>query len=82
MISDRPAGTGVIIVTLLLAALLEVIPLPASIDWVRPEWMLLVLVYWVLSLPHRIGVLWGSITTCWWAPRWGSGGWPRRWAPS
>ena len=59
MISDRPAGTGVIIVTLLLAALLEVVPLPASIDWVRPEWMLLVLVYWVLSLPHRIGVLWG-----------------------
>ena len=59
MISDRPAGTGVIIVTLLLAALLEVIPLPASIDWVRPEWMLLVLVYWVLSLPPRIGVLWG-----------------------
>ena len=35
MVSDRPAGTGVIIVTLLLAALLEVIPLPASIDWIR-----------------------------------------------
>ena len=59
MVSDRPAGTGVIIVTFLLAALLEVIPLPASIDWIRPEWMLLVLVYWVLVLPHRIGVLWG-----------------------
>lgn len=59
MIHDRPAGTGVIVVTLLLAALLEVVPLPDSINWVRPEWMLLVLVYWVLELPSRVGVLWG-----------------------
>ena len=59
MRDDRPAGTGVIIVTLLLAALLEVVPLPEAVNWVRPEWMLLVLIYWVLSLPRRIGVLWG-----------------------
>jgi len=59
MIHDRPAGTGVIVVTLLIAALLEVVPLPESVNWVRPEWMLLVLVYWVLELPSRIGVLWG-----------------------
>ncbi|MCG8392937.1 MAG: rod shape-determining protein MreD [Pseudomonadales bacterium] len=59
MVNDRPAGTGVIIVTLLIAALLEVIPMPDSLDWVRPEWMLLVLVYWVLEVPGRIGVLWG-----------------------
>lgn len=56
--NDRPAGTGVILVSLFLAALLEVIPLPDTLNWVRPEWMLLVLVYWVLALPHRIGVLW------------------------
>ena len=59
MMHDRPAGTGVIIVTLLIAALLEVVPLPDSVNWVRPEWILLVLVYWVLELPSRIGVLWG-----------------------
>lgn len=57
--SERPAGTGVILVTLVVAALLEVVPLSDNLDWVRPEWLLLVLLYWILSLPHRIGVLWG-----------------------
>ena len=59
MRSDRPSGTGVIIVSLLIAALLEVVPFPEAINWIRPEWMLLVLVYRVLALPRRIGVLWG-----------------------
>ena len=59
MRGDRPSGTGGIIVSLLIAALLEVVPLPEALNWVRPEWMLLVLVYWVLALPRRIGVLWG-----------------------
>ncbi|EKF74162.1 rod shape-determining protein MreD [Alcanivorax hongdengensis A-11-3] len=57
--NDRPAGTGVILVTFFVAALLEVIPMPGQLDWVRPEWLLLVLIYWVLVLPQRIGVLWG-----------------------
>lgn len=57
MNNERPAGTGVILVTFVVAALLEVIPLNQTLDWVHPEWMLLVLLYWVLSLPHRIGVL-------------------------
>lgn len=56
---NRSAGTGVILVSLFLAALLEVVPLPEPFDWLRPEWLLMMLVYWVLTLPHRIGVLWG-----------------------
>lgn len=59
MNNERPAGTGVILVTFLVAALLEVVPLGETLNWVRPDWMLLVLLYWVLALPHRIGVLWG-----------------------
>ena len=43
MNNERPAGTGVILVTFVVAALLEVIPLNQTLDWVRPEWMLLVL---------------------------------------
>ncbi|MDX1802889.1 MAG: rod shape-determining protein MreD [Alcanivorax sp.] len=57
--SDRPAGTGIILVTLFVAALLEVIPMPGRLDWVRPEWLLMVLIYWVLAVPGRVGVLWG-----------------------
>lgn len=62
MLSEQRAsasGTPVIIVTLLLAAWLEVLPLPEMLDGLRPEWLCLALIYWILALPHRIGVLWG-----------------------
>lgn len=63
MLSDpgvgRSAGTPVILITLLLAALLEVLPLPRVLDSFRPEWIALVLIYWIIALPHRIGVFWG-----------------------
>lgn len=55
----RSAGTPVVIVTFLLAAWLEVLPLPEMLDQARPEWMALVLIYWVIALPHRMGVFWG-----------------------
>ena len=56
---NRSAGTPVIIVTLFIAAWLQVLPLPEILDLGRPEWLTLVLLYWVIALPHRIGVLWG-----------------------
>ena len=61
MSKEKPAGTGVILVTLFLAGLLEVVPLPEDLNWLRPDWLLLVLMYWVLALPHRVGVLWGFV---------------------
>ena len=53
-----PAGTLVILFTLALAALLEVMPLPDMLDPGRPLWITMVLVYWVIALPHRVGVFW------------------------
>lgn len=53
------SGTPVIIVTLILAGWLELLPLPEMLDRLRPEWLCLAMVYWILALPHRIGVLWG-----------------------
>ena len=61
MSKEKPAGTGVILATLVLAGLLEVVPLPEDLNWLRPDWLLLVLMYWVLALPHRVGVLWGFV---------------------
>lgn len=55
----RASGTGIIIVTLLLAALLDVMPWPDTLAWFRPQWLVLVLIYWVLALPERVGVFWG-----------------------
>jgi rod shape-determining protein MreD len=55
----RASGTPVILITFLAAAFLEVVPLPEVLDALRPEWMALTLIYWVIALPHRIGVFWG-----------------------
>lgn len=42
--------------TLLLAAVLTILPLPNAIEWFKPQWMLLTLVFWVTTNPHRIGL--------------------------
>ena len=55
----RASGTPVIVATFVIAAWLEVLPLPEVLDVLRPEWMALVLIYWVIALPQRIGVFWG-----------------------
>ena len=46
----------VFIITLLAALMLEAMPLPESLVWYRPEWALLVILYWVIALPFRVGV--------------------------
>ncbi|MFK7829141.1 MAG: rod shape-determining protein MreD [Congregibacter sp.] len=55
--SDQSEGYGVILCTILVAAVLAVLPLERSLAWWRPEWMLLVLLYWAIALPHRVGLL-------------------------
>lgn len=51
------AGYGVIALSLLSAAVLAVVPVPQWAQWVRPEWVALVLLYWCIALPHRVGIL-------------------------
>ncbi len=52
----RHNGGGVIITTFAIALMLTMLPLP---DWAgayRPEWVALVLIYWCMALPDRVGV--------------------------
>ncbi|MDF3054829.1 MAG: mreD [Gammaproteobacteria bacterium] len=46
----------IIFISFLVAALLQMVPLPIWAIWLRPEWILLVLIYWILYLPENVGL--------------------------
>ena len=52
-------GGGIIIISLsfLTALVLTIIPLPSWMVAFRPEWLTLVMIYWCMALPHRVGIL-------------------------
>ncbi|WP_185268552.1 rod shape-determining protein MreD [Halopseudomonas xiamenensis] len=43
--------------TFLAALVLSVVPMPAPFDAGRPMWLAMVVAYWVMALPHRVGLL-------------------------
>ena len=49
-------GSWIIVVTIMLALVLTITPLPGGLPAWRPEWTALVLIYWSLALPGRVGV--------------------------
>lgn len=53
----RHHGGWVIISSFFLAGLLLVLPFPEWLEFFRPEWMALVVIYWVMALPHRVGLI-------------------------
>jgi rod shape-determining protein MreD len=54
--SRSDAGFYWLPVSLLLALLLGLLPLPDAIASLRPYWLGLVLIYWLLETPDRIGM--------------------------
>lgn len=47
----------IIILTLLVALVASIMPLPLSFDNFRPSWVLIVLCYWSLALPAHVNVI-------------------------
>ncbi len=45
----------IILITFVVAMLLAMMPLPEWARAFRPEWALLVLIYWTMALPHDVG---------------------------
>lgn len=39
-----------------MALLLSIVPMPSVLDYHRPDWLALVIMYWVIALPHRVNV--------------------------
>lgn len=53
---SRAKGLWVILLSLLIGYLLAIVPFP---DWAvnyRPQWVVMVLIYWVMALPYRVGI--------------------------
>ncbi len=49
-------GNIVIILSFVLAMLMNIMPIPELVAPFKPDWVAMVLVYWVMALPNRIGV--------------------------
>ena len=50
---------GLIVVSILLAVMLSIIPLPEALQYAWPDWINLVVFYWVIALPSLFGVIFG-----------------------
>ena len=59
--SRQRRGTWVVVLSLFVALVLAVVPLPDWLDWLRPHFPLLVLVYWCAALPARYGTWTGLL---------------------
>ncbi len=50
------SGTWVIVFTLVIGMMLCLVPIPEWADRLRPQWVSLVVLYWCMALPDRVGV--------------------------
>ena len=53
---NKNAGGWIIFISLLIAFLLTALPLPTWANPWRPAWVAMVLIYWCMALPGRIGI--------------------------
>jgi rod shape-determining protein MreD len=49
-------GSGRIILTIIIAMCLRIVPWPGFLTGINPDWVLLVLIYWAIALPERVGI--------------------------
>jgi len=46
----------IIYFTFFICLVAAIFPLPVSLNAFRPEWMVLVIFYWIIALPHRVNI--------------------------
>jgi rod shape-determining protein MreD len=62
-VTDAPPNrTYVIVLSLAVALVLTILPVPDWAQEARPQWVALTLIYWCLALPDRVGVFWAWST--------------------
>jgi len=57
MSHDNSQGGFIIIISFFVAYILTVIPMSETLTKFRPEWVTLVLIYWCIYVPHRVGII-------------------------
>lgn len=45
-----------IFISIIIGIVLQIIPMPPPMDLYRPDWLLLILLYWAMALPNRVNV--------------------------
>ncbi|WP_263078228.1 rod shape-determining protein MreD [Endozoicomonas sp. Mp262] len=58
---QHPNAHWVVWMSLLVAAVLSILPLPAWLSVARPAWVPMVVMYWILALPNRFGLVFAFI---------------------
>lgn len=58
---EKHRGGWVILLSFCVALMLSIIPLPEWITAWRPDWVAMVLIYWCIAIPERVGVTSGWI---------------------
>lgn len=47
---------AVILFSLLIGMILTLIPMPPWAVWLRPNWMLAIMIFWTMTASHRVGI--------------------------
>ena len=57
---NKAGGLLTIWITIFAGMILAVLPLPqffpVELGFLRPDWIAMILVYWIIALPHRVGM--------------------------
>lgn len=52
----KATGGNIILLSFIIAFILSMVPLPQILQTVRPEFVSIVLIYWAIAVPARVGV--------------------------
>ncbi|HAT28315.1 MAG TPA: rod shape-determining protein MreD, partial [Gammaproteobacteria bacterium] len=61
VVDNKAGGLVIIWISIVAGMVLVVMPMPqfvpVELGFLRPDWVAMVLVYWIMALPHRVGIL-------------------------
>lgn len=62
MIANKTANLWlVLLLCSLICSVLTIVKLPVWMFYFRPDWVALIVIYWVLALPNRLGIIFGFL---------------------